>query len=227
VLFRSLQASNVDPDDIERYLGVIEARVRSGQTGASWILKSFTEVRPSQTPEMSCRTLTESMLENQRSEKPVHQWPSVLTYKLKNRTNHYRKVEQFMSTDLFTVRPDDLVDLAASIMDWERIRHIPVEDDHGNLVGLISHRDLLHMLVSRDFIQKGPVPVFAIMKKDPITVTPDTSTLEAINLMRTNRIGCLPVVRNQRLVGIITVYDLLAISSRLLVDALGDLNETD
>ena len=45
-----------------------------------------------------------------------------------------------MSTDLFTVKPDDLIDLAASVMDWRHIRHVPVEDDEGHLVGLVTHR---------------------------------------------------------------------------------------
>ena len=41
-----------------------------------------------------------------------------------------------MNTDLFTVRPDDIIDLAASVMEWSRIRYIPVEDDSGNLAGV-------------------------------------------------------------------------------------------
>ena len=51
-----------------------------------------------------------------------------------------------MSTDLFTVRADDLLDLAASVMDWRHVRHVPVEDEQGRLVGLITHRALLHLL---------------------------------------------------------------------------------
>ena len=58
----------------------------------------------------------------------------------------YQTVGQFMATDLFTLRPDDLVDLAASVMDWRHIRHVPVEDEEGRLVGLITHRALLRLL---------------------------------------------------------------------------------
>ena len=48
-----------------------------------------------------------------------------------------------MTTDVFSVRPEDVVDLAASLMDWRHIRHVPVEDGEGKLVGLVSHRTLL------------------------------------------------------------------------------------
>ena len=58
----------------------------------------------------------------------------------------YRTVGQFMSTDLFTVQPDDLIDLAASVMDWRHIRHVPVENQQGRLVGLVTHRNLLRLV---------------------------------------------------------------------------------
>ena len=60
----------------------------------------------------------------------------------------YRNVGQFMSTDLFTVRPDDIVDFAATLMDWRHVRHVPVEDDRGRLVGLVSHRALLRLVAT-------------------------------------------------------------------------------
>ena len=90
-----------------------------------------------------------------------------------------------MATDLFTLRPDDLVDLAASVMDWRHIRHVPVEDERGHLVGLVTHRALLRLL-SRGTPSPncGPLTVREIMKTDPISVSSTTSTLEALELMR-------------------------------------------
>src|SRR5690606_31299031 len=112
-------------------------------------------------------------------------------------------VGQFMSTDLFTVRATDLVDLAASVMEWEHIKHVPVEDDHGRLVGLVTHRDLLR-LVARGQSDGNETVVRDIMIVDPVTVTPDTKTLDAMNRMREQKVGCLPVVEDERLVGVIT-----------------------
>ena len=77
-----------------------------------------------------------------------------------------------MSTDVFTVLPEDVVDLAASVMEWRHIRHVPVEDAAGRLVGLLSHRGLLRAYQdsSRD---AEPVPVERVMDRSPGTIPPD------------------------------------------------------
>src|ERR1044072_9890278 len=99
-----------------------------------------------------------------------------------------------MSTDPFTVAPDDLIDLAHSSMEWRHIRHVPVENGDGRLVGLVSHRALLH-LVSRGLRGRPElITVRDVMVADPVTVSPGTSTLDAIALMRGKGRGCLPVV---------------------------------
>ena len=73
-----------------------------------------------------------------------------------------------MSTDLFTVKPDDLIDLAASVMDWRHIRHVPVEDEAGRLVGLVTHRGVLRMMSSG----KRANTVREVMVANPVTVSP-------------------------------------------------------
>jgi CBS domain-containing protein len=126
-----------------------------------------------------------------------------------------------MSTDLFTLRPDDLVDFAASVMDWRHIRHVPVENAEGELVGLLTHRALLRLLsrgVQTD--PKEPLVVRDIMKTEPVTVSSTTPTLEALELMRSNKVGCLPVVDEGQLVGIVTSFDFLDASARLFKEHL-------
>lgn len=122
-----------------------------------------------------------------------------------------------MSTDLFTVRPDDLADLVASVMHWRHIRHVPVEDDEGRLTGLISSRDLLRIMaqgwLARDM---KAVTVQEVMKRDLVTVAPETPTIEALRTMRRRKIGCLLVTENERLVGIVTAYDFLALSAEII-----------
>ncbi len=122
-----------------------------------------------------------------------------------------------MTTDLFTVNQDELVDLAASMMDWRKIRHVPVEDAQHQLVGLVTHRTILR-LVARDpdaFNGKS-VPVSQIMETHVITAAPTTSTLEAIRLMRRHKVACLPVVENGKLVGIVTERDFMDVAGQLL-----------
>ena len=125
-----------------------------------------------------------------------------------------------MATDLFTVHEDDTLDLVVTLMDWEHIRHVPVEDAAHRLIGLVSYRPLLNHLAKCMTRGDGDavlsIPVRAIMKENPLTVAPKTSTVEAIALMREHQVSCLPVVDDGRLVGLITEHDFMAIASQLL-----------
>ncbi|KYF82083.1 hypothetical protein BE11_15710 [Sorangium cellulosum] len=227
-----LSAAGIDAADIDRYLGVVEERVRRGQTGAQWALGSLASMAGRGTPEMQHRALCAAMLARQQEEargggsaRPVHTWePAALEPDLDLLRESYRTVGQFMSTDLFTVRPTDIVDFAASVMDWRHVRHVPVEDDQGRLVGVVSHRALLRLIARGAAAPNGAAPptVASIMRPDPVTIAPETPTLEAMRIMREQRVGCLPVVAGERLVGIVTERDLLDVSARLLEAFLRD-----
>ena len=106
-------------------------------------------------------------------------------------------------------------------MDWEHSRHVPVEDNEGRLVGLISHRQLLR-LVARGVQKDGePVAVREIMTPTPVTVGPETETLDAIAMMRKNRVSCLPVVEgDNKLVGIVTERDVINAAAKLFEEEL-------
>jgi CBS domain-containing protein len=121
-----------------------------------------------------------------------------------------------MVTDLFTVHPEDLIDLAASVMDWEHLRHVPVEDQHGRILGLVTYRRLLRMVGQNRGAK--PIAVREIMRTDIVTVTPETPTRKAVELMRDHKVGCLPVVQDGKLVGIITESDLMEVAWKLLDD---------
>lgn len=163
---------------------------------------------------MRHRSLAAAMHELQQKGQPVHRWPVLVQGESGQWSESYRTVGQFMSTDLFTMRPDELVDLAASVMDWRHIRHVPVEDEQGRLIGLLSHRTLLRLL-ARGLPDGEPIAIRQIMKTDPVTVAPSTPTLEAIELMRTQQVGCLLVVEDGALVGIVTAQDFLVASAQL------------
>jgi CBS domain-containing protein len=214
-----LKDSNIDSTDIAKYLGVLEERVRSGQTGAQWMLNSLASLkgRTGREPvDLLARTLTSTILARQKEGKPVHEWKLAEADELSDWSQSYQTVGQFMATDLFTLRPDDLVDLAASLMDWRHIRHVPVEDEDGHLVGLVTHRGLLRLLTRGTTAQDGTsMTVREIMKKNPTSVSSTTPTLEAIEIMRKSRIGCLPVVDGNQLVGIVTSYDFLTATAGL------------
>jgi CBS domain-containing protein len=218
---QGLESAGVDTSDIDNYLGVIDERVHGGRTGAQWMLKSLVATEGPGTKDMRYRALTSTMLQRQKGGKPVHTWPIIEATEDPDWSQSYQTVGQFMATDLFTLRPDDLVDLAASLMDWRHIRHVPVEDDEGHLVGLITHRALLRLLNRGVNAQNSePLTVREIMKADPLTVSSTTPTLEALEIMRNNKVGCLPVVDGDQLVGIVTSYDFLDASARLFKEQL-------
>ena len=217
---QGLREASIEPDDIERYLGVIEKRVDTRRTGARWQLESLENMKSEGSLHERLRALTASMVHQQQSGKPVAEWELAEFCGTQDWRESYRTVGQFMSTDLFTVRPDDIVDFAASLMEWRYVRHVPVEDDAGRLLGLISHRQLLR-LIARGLDRKAePVMVRDIMRPDPAFIGPETTTVEAIRMMREKRLSCLPVAENGKLVGLVTEYDLIVVASRLLESVL-------
>jgi CBS domain-containing protein len=125
-------------------------------------------------------------------------------------------VRDIMMGSPVTLKPEDTLHLANDVISLGRIRHIPVVDD-GKLVGLLSERDLLGAAASALFrlTQKSKsallksVLIKDVMKKKVITVKPDTSIKETAHLMKEKKIGCVPVVTDGSLVGLVTTTDIL------------------
>ena len=212
---RGLESVNIDSADIEKFLGILEERVSQGKTGAQWMLDSLAAMDKPAKANVRLRTLTAAMVRHQKKGEPLHLWKLAEIEKKTDWIDNYKTVEQFMSRDLFTVRPEDVIDLAANLMNWRHIRHVPVEDGDGNLVGIVSHRDLVK-LFAENFNKEFEITVKDVMKTGLITISPETRTLDALYLMREKKIGCLPIVKGKKLVGLITDYDFLTVSTRLL-----------
>ena len=109
--------------------------------------------------------------------------------------------------------------MVANVMEWRKLRYVPVEDDKGCLVGLITTRKLLRYFTHRerpDAPERDMVQVKDIMIDAPRTISPCTTIKDAMYVMRGEKVGCLPVIKNRELVGIITEMDFLRVSGRLL-----------
>lgn len=218
-----LEYVKVDSSDIDRYLGALEERVRKNMTGSQWMLNSLHAMGEQGTPDIRYRTMSAAMLANQKSGAPIHTWePAKLEGDQKNWRDSYQTAGQFMSTDLFTVQPSDIIDLAANIMDWKKIRHILVEDEQGRLVGVLSHRALIRMVARGTRGAQDRPTVAQMMVKDPLTIGPEMPTLEVMKLMRERGISCIPVVEGDKLVGVITERDLIDVSRKLLESYLSE-----
>lgn len=211
-----LQKYGIDQKDIELYLGVLRDRVAMRRNGARWALESLNEMRGRGTEDQRMRCLVSSMVEQQTTGRPISEWALADFSEYHNWRDSYLKVSQFMATDLYTVRPDDIVDFAATLMDWRHVRHIPVEGDDGELIGLVSHRALLRLVAQGRVGGEHKVTVREIMTRNPVTVSSDATTVDAIRLMREARVACLPVVDNGKLIGLVTEHDLIVVSSHLL-----------
>jgi CBS domain-containing protein len=203
--------------DRDRYLGVIEKRVSSGRTGSRWLLQSLAAMREHGTPAERLNALTAATVARQTENRPVHEWDLAGVREAGGWRNNYLRIEQYMSTDLYTVHAEDPVELAANLMEWHRIRHVPVEDADHHLIGLVSYRQILRLMSRGGLDRDGEsIPVSEIMNPDPLVVSPGMSTTRAIEIMRHHGVGCMPVVHDGRLVGIVTENDFMEIAGQLL-----------
>jgi acetoin utilization protein AcuB len=128
------------------------------------------------------------------------------------------KVKDLMSKKLFTVGPEDMLDKVFFLFNFEAIRHLPVLDK-GKVVGVLSDRDLKKILGPRKKIvsDKGDGTQFTvharrvrtIMSRGITTIGPDEQAADAAAIMAKRKISCLPVVKKDKLVGMITSTDIL------------------
>lgn len=211
---RGLESRNVSKADIDLYLGIIEDRAKSHMTGARWILRAYSDLIKKTTRDEALSVITACIIKNQKSNIPVHQWTMPNLEDMKSYEPRNLLVSEFMMTDLLTVQKDDIVELAANLMDWNNIRYAPVENTKGDLVGLISVNQLLNHFMPHS--GKDSKTVGDIMIKDVITISQNANILEASEAMRKHKIGCLPVVESGELIGLVTETDLLKISARAL-----------
>jgi CBS domain-containing protein/gamma-glutamylcysteine synthetase len=212
-----LQKQGINPNDISRYMDIIEGRAEKHMNGARWMLRTFSKLKSETTADEAISVMTAAMVKNQSQSKPVHTWEMPTLNELEEYRPSGIKVEEFMETDLFTVQKDDIIELVAEMMDWRKIRYMPVEDNKGQLVGLVTSRLLLRYFSRRNNPMAPQYKTVGdIMITAPMTIEAEAGIMEALNKMRNNRIGCLPVVKGNELIGIITEMDFLRITGRLL-----------
>jgi CBS domain-containing protein/gamma-glutamylcysteine synthetase len=226
-----LERVHTAPDDIERYLGILERRARSLRTGASWVLASLGGMEGKGTPGSRATAVTAGLYARQQTQLPIAEWDLAQIDERDSASTDYQRVSQLMLTDIVTVRPDDPIALVAELMTWERVRYVPVEDDRGWLVGLCTVGNVMRYLTRSTGTPLVPprsggegsvdqglqmAPVSDIMITELVTVTPDTPTREAAALLRKHRIGALPVVQGNHIVAMLTEEEFLNFASKML-----------
>lgn len=134
-----------------------------------------------------------------------------------------KTVRDIMTTEVTTLGRNDSLQLARDIMTLGRVRHFPVVDENGKVVGVVSQRDLYKASLGsvmkygekaqRAFLES--IAVKEVMSEPPVTVPPHASVQEAARLMMEKKIGCLPVLEGAKLVGIVTETDMLKLLAEM------------
>jgi len=131
-------------------------------------------------------------------------------------------VREVMTTDVVTLRRNDKLQIADDVMQVGRIRHLPVVDDDGTLAGVVTQRDLFHsgLLRALGFGSHArsqaldSMVVKEAMKTQVFTTTPDTRLVDAARLMLERKIGCLVVLEQGKIAGILTESDFVKLAVR-------------
>jgi len=199
-----LVKSGVALEDIDYYLDIIEKRTETRRTGAEWIKDSNRLLKLNMTRNIANATMTAHMYKNQKRGRPVHEWEIAKANNVLNLNINITKLDKFMTTEVFVVKENDLVELVAKIMEWKNIHHIPVVNDMNKVTGIITNTNLVNILGKDQKL----IVAKDIMVKEIITVDSETSIEKANNIMIENKIGCLPILEMGELVGILTRNDL-------------------
>jgi CBS domain-containing protein len=221
-----LRAAGVDDADREHYLGVVERRLRSGNTGSRWMVHSLAAMRDRGTPGQQMNGLAAAMVARQKVGQPVADWSLASVDEASGWERTFSRVEQVMSTDIHTVHPEDPISLVASLMDWHHIRHVMVEDGDGKLVGTVSYRSLVKLLGGGAAVDPGALSVADIMTPDPVCIGPDMDAARAVQVLRSHNLSALPVVVDGQLVGILGENHFMGLATQLVVQELGGLPPT-
>ncbi|NND15273.1 MAG: CBS domain-containing protein [Eudoraea sp.] len=201
--FRGLYRMGVAPEDAERYLTIIENRVRS-TNGSRWMINALRKLKKSHKTPEALRILVASMHERRNKHYAVDAWQLPRGNEYKSPKSRI-KVQDIMTSKMFTAQESDSAELVAKMMDWKKIHHAPILDHYSNLSGILSWTDIKDDVNSPEKLKQS---ISDLMNSDLITVGPDTPKEEAEALMRENNIHCLPVVVDKKLIGIVTSNDI-------------------
>lgn len=201
--YKGLYSVGVLPKDAEKYLKVIKDRVE-GINGSEWIVRNYRQLQKKFRPYEAMQVLTANMYKKQQKGYPVSTW-GMLRETDESPFKQERIVKHIMSSDIFSVGKKDSMLLVLNIMNWKNIHHMPVINSNRELLGLISWTDVKAHFESS---KKPNESVHKIMKTDIITVDEYTTLKEAKKIMKKHAIGSLPVMNQNKLVGLITLNDL-------------------
>ena len=134
------------------------------------------------------------------------------------------KIKDIMTSEVFVLHAAQTLELLRSLMRIKHVRHVPIVEPDNTFVGLMTHRDLLAQTISylaevddeeQEYLDRH-IHIMNIMKTDVTTVDPEMDVCNAITMLLEHKYGCLPVVTDGKLVGIVTEADFMKLTLDLL-----------
>lgn len=202
-----LKIAGIPDEEIFIYLGIIEKRLNT-HTGAQWQVNNFRKLKKEINVGDALKVITESMYTYQQINTPVCNWDAVDTVNaVKHQISNMTSIKQLMSTDVLTVYPNDPIALVKNIMLWHDVNHVLIEDRKGKLMGVVTSGHLKE----QEELQANSdlIPIKKLMRKEILTIAPDAAIEDALKIMQDHWISSLPVVQDNKLMGIITKNDML------------------
>jgi len=200
--YKGLYSVGIDPKDAEKYLTIIRDRVNY-HNGSQWIKRSYRNLQKTYSKFESAQIIVENMYNKQEHNYPIGSW-RLLDSATQGNHNKQKCIKHIMKTKIFSVAKNDSLQLVINIMKWKNIHHVPVINNKTELVGLVSWTEVIYY---SDDEKNNLKSVEDVMIKDVITINEYDDVILAKKRMTTNNINCLPVVRDNKLIGIITNKD--------------------
>lgn len=182
----------VAAQEAERALWPVLRRAETGRTGARFVRAALQTREPT--------WLVQYLAEQQWADLGVAEWPEPRRLTRSDVAPRLdRRVEEVMTRTLYTVRPEDPITLALGVIDFKRVRHVPVENADGQLVGLITPQPAL--------AAPPEALVREVMHSDFAVVPPQMPWAQARSLLQSTGMGCVLVCDEGQLVGLLSDRD--------------------
>lgn len=204
---KGLQNCGIADDEINVFLGIVEERVQKNKTGSVWMSKNYNRLKKHFTKRRTAYFLTKQMLRNQKKDLPVYQWRNININKKPCDITDFI-VSDVMTSELIVVHENDPILILKHLMQWNNLTEILVENKNHKLVGIVTLQQL--DLVTSSANQSKSVKT--IMQTDLQTISPDVELVKAKEMMNKYKILALPVLSDDKLVGIVTKDHLNQIS---------------
>jgi CBS domain-containing protein/gamma-glutamylcysteine synthetase len=196
---KGLKSVGIEDQEIKYYLNIVKQRVKKNKTGSQWMSTNFNRLKTQFTKRRTAFFLTQQMLKYQDKDIPVHEWRNINISKKPCQVTDFT-VSDVMTTDLIVVNENDPILILQHLMKWNNKHEILVENNDHKLVGVVSLKN------DSDLFQYSNKSrsVKTIMNQDLKTISPDVELIKAKEMMDKYNLTALPVILDDKLVGIVT-----------------------